>query len=122
MSSMHTTLYRFQSFLAVDKATFTCPSCSKEKRTRTFRVECTTNPFNVGEHGRPLTPTEVRKQSQARVALERSEFLTEPLCKACEDRLSYSDRCSLSQRRRSGLGALSTPSTGAQDSAPQAEA
>ena len=94
------TIYNFQSYPATADVRFTCPNCGKKNRKRTFRHECTVNPFNVHEDGTPRTAQEVRAQSQARAQLEKEQFLREPLCKSCEDALSYSERRNLSRRRR----------------------
>lgn len=90
----------FQSYPAVAEATFDCPKCGKLKRKRTFRAECTVNPFNVNDDGSVKTPGQVRLQSSAEAGRERDQFMREPLCATCENALSYSDRRALSKRRR----------------------
>lgn len=99
------THHTFQAYPATAKATFDCPGCGKKKRTRSFRVECTVNPFNKNEDGTIKTPFEVRQQSAAKVMQERVEFLRKPLCKACEDAMSWKDRRSLHEERRAPAAA-----------------
>ena len=91
--------YVFQSYPATAKATFTCVSCGKANRTRSFRVECTVNPFNKNEDGTVKTPREVRQESFAKAAAQREQFLRKPLCKACEDALSYAERKAINEFR-----------------------
>lgn len=89
---MATTAYTFQSYPAVAKATFDCPSCGKAKRQRSFRAECTVNPFNKDENGNIRGPAEVRKQSRQRAEAECAQFLRSPLCATCENGLTYQQR------------------------------
>lgn len=98
---MTVTTYNFQSYPATTKAVFDCPKCGKKNRQRSFRHECTVNPFNKNADGDVCTPNEVRAQSFARAEQERDEFLTEPLCKKCEDALPWQERSELGRRRRS---------------------
>ena len=93
-------LVRFQAVHASDCVTFHCPSCGKDKRKRTFREECTINPFNTNEDGSVKTAQQVRDQARAQVATIKARFLAEPLCLKCEDALSFKDRAALFQRRR----------------------
>lgn len=86
------TTHTFQAYPAVAKATFTCGSCGKAKRTRSFRVECTVNPFNKNEDGTMKTPFEVRRQSSEKAVAARDAFLRKPLCATCEGALPYADR------------------------------
>lgn len=92
--------YTFQAYPAVAKATFTCVSCGKEKRTRTFRHECTVNPFNTKDDGSVRTPNEVREQSRMKAQTERDQFMRKPLCATCENDLSYSERKALREERK----------------------
>lgn len=93
-------LMTFQTYPAWETTTFTCPGCGKSKRKRTFRHECTLNPFNKNADGSICSPNEVRAQSAAAARLELQQFLREPLCLECEDALSYTDYKALSERRR----------------------
>lgn len=86
------TTYTFQSYPASVKETFDCPSCGKKNCTRTFRVECTVNPFNKNEDGTVKTPREVMRQSSQRALEAKETFLRKPLCASCEDALSFKDR------------------------------
>lgn len=95
------TTYTFQVCAAQTSATFDCPRCGKKKRKRTFRHECTVNPFNKNEDGTIKSPSEVRQQSRAAAELERTEFLREPLCATCEKPLSWEERGALRDRRMS---------------------
>ena len=90
---------RFQAYPAVAEVSFDCPSCGKPKRKRSFRVECTVNPFNKNDDGTIKTPDEVYQQSLAKAKQEREEFLRDPLCKTCEDALSWTERGALRDRR-----------------------
>jgi hypothetical protein len=92
--------YTFKVCPATAKATFTCPACGKPKRTRTFRVECTVNPFNKHEDGHVRTYTEVSRQSAAQARQKRDEFMTKPLCAKCEDAMSYAERKALRAERK----------------------
>lgn len=92
--------YTFQAYPAVAKATFTCVCCGNENRTRTFRAECTVNPFNTNPDGSIKSSSEVWRQSAERAASQRDEFMRKPFCKACEDALSYSERRQLHADRR----------------------
>lgn len=91
----------FQTYPYAVTETFDCPKCGKTKRKRTFRAECTVNPFNKREDGQIRTPSEVRAQSRASALREAEQFLSEPLCAACEKELTYAARRALSERRRS---------------------
>lgn len=92
--------YSFQAYPATAKATFECLSCGKDKRTRSFTVDCTVNPFNTREDGTPRTPAEVFKQSSAEASQRRDEFLRYPLCRSCEDRLPYAQHKEVVAKRR----------------------
>ena len=93
-------LMTFQIYPASETATFTCSSCGKPKRKRTFRHECTVNPFNKNTDGSICSPNEVRAQSVAAAKRDLQQFLREPLCLKCEDALSYTDRNALFKRRK----------------------
>ncbi len=93
------TTYTFRAYPAYVSATFDCPSCGKSKRKRTFRHECTVNPFNTNDDGTIKTPAEVAQQSLAEAKQSRDEFLREPLCATCENALSWADRKALWDRR-----------------------
>lgn len=90
----------FDTFPATSVSNFTCPKCGKAKRKRTFRAECTVNPFNKNDDGSIKTPSEVRKQSFEKADKERQQFEREPLCTTCEVELSYKERIALGKRRR----------------------
>lgn len=90
----------FQTYPYAVTETFDCPKCGKLKRKRTFRAECTVNPFNKREDGQIRTPSEVRAQSRASALRESEQFLSEPLCASCEKELPWKERRELSERRR----------------------
>lgn len=94
------TTYTFRAYPAQVSATFDCPSCGKKKRKRTFRHECTVNPFNKNEDGTIKTAVEVARQSLGKAKQEREEFLREPMCATCENALSWKDRAALRGRRK----------------------
>lgn len=100
MRGFTTTTHTFRGMPASASHKFTCPSCKKTDRQRTFRAECTVNPFNRGEDGHPLSPSEVRAQSQTKANTELRQFKTEPLCRTCEEALDYRERRALHLRRR----------------------
>lgn len=91
---------RFQAYPAVAEVSFDCPSCGKPKRKRSFRVECTVNPFNRREDGEIRTPDEVRQQSRVEVERRREEFMRKPLCATCENNLSFAEQRRLNAERR----------------------
>ena len=93
-------LMTFQTYPALETAIFTCTGCGKPKRKRTFRHECTVNPFNKNAAGEICSPKEVRSQSAAAAKRDLQQFLREPLCVKCEDALSYTDRKALFARRK----------------------
>jgi hypothetical protein len=93
-------LMTFQTYPAWETATFTCSGCGKPKRKRTFRHECTVNPFNKNANGEICSPNEARTQSAALAKRDLQQFLREPLCLKCEDGLSYTDRKALLTRRK----------------------
>jgi hypothetical protein len=93
--------YTFRGYPATARATFTCSVCGKENRKRTFRHECTVNPYNKNDDGMMRTPAEVFRQSADKANKERDEFLREPICKSCDRALSYTDRKELHERRKS---------------------
>lgn len=90
----------FQTCPASKTATFTCPSCGKKNRKRTFRHECTASPFNKKPDGSIRSRTEVFAQSYAMAEQDVQQFLREPLCARCEDTLSFADLRALHARRR----------------------
>lgn len=94
------TMHHFPVYSVTSTATFTCTTCGKEKRKRTFRAECTVSPFNTRPGGEVRTPPEVKQQSHEQAQRWCAEFLREPMCKACEDALTFSERAALSARRR----------------------
>lgn len=79
---------------------FDCPSCGKTKRKRSFTVERTVNPFNKNEDGSMKSRDEVRAAARAEAVSLRTQFCSEPLCKACEDALTMTERRALIERRR----------------------
>jgi hypothetical protein len=96
---MSTHSIRFSGYKGRAEATFTCPSCQKTKRKRTFSVEHTVNPFNKNADGTVKNGMEVSRDAQAAADLRKRQLLGEPLCNACEEALSFSDRIALSKRR-----------------------
>ena len=94
------TVHTFNAYPATTKAIFDCPKCGKSKRTRTFRVECTVNPFNTDAAGVALGSREVFQQSRDNADRQRDEFLCKPLCATCEKALSWKERKALRQERR----------------------
>jgi hypothetical protein len=99
------TLYIFNGYKGRAEHTFTCPSCGKANRKRSFTVEHTVNPFNKNPDGSVRTASEVSANARAAAKLERDQFATEPLCKACEDDLPYADGTALRKRRRANVEA-----------------
>jgi hypothetical protein len=99
---MHT-ITKFKAYPAVATAKFTCQTCGKANRTRTFKVECTVNPFNKKPDGTMRTPSEVRQQSKDKAMEQRDMFLTEPMCRSCENDLSWTDRKALYERRQASV-------------------
>lgn len=93
----------FRAYPASVKATFACVKCGKEKRSRTFRSDCTCNPFNKKDDGSVRTTAEVSAQSQAEANEMRARFLTEPVCATCENGMSYSELAAIAQRRRAAI-------------------
>lgn len=93
------TRYTYRTMPASVRAKFDCPVCGGKGRQRTFRHECTVNPFNVKDDGTPRSPAEVKQQSLERAKQEKERFLREPMCKACEDKLSYAEVKALVARR-----------------------
>lgn len=89
----------FQTYPYAVIETFDCPKCGKVKRKRTFRAECTVNPFNKREDGQMRTPSEVRAQSKDQALVERLRFRKEPLCASCENALGWVERQELHARR-----------------------
>lgn len=80
---------------------FDCPSCGKTNRKRTFKSECTVNPFNKGEDGQPLNADQVRAQSKRKANDMAENFMRSPLCLSCENYLSWSERRDLLAARKS---------------------
>lgn len=97
---MATTTYNFRGYPATARAVFTCEVCDKPNRTRTFRVECTVNPFNLNDDGSMKTPEQVRAQSRAKAERERTIFMRKPVCKSCEDQMSSADYRALQAERK----------------------
>ena len=94
------TAYTFRGIKGRAEHRFTCPSCVKTNRVRTFTSEKTVNPFNVNHDGSVKTPAEVSKSAAAAARAERDRFITEPLCATCENALDYAARMALYKRRR----------------------
>lgn len=82
------------------EVTFMCPECLRKNRKRAFTVEYTVNPFNKNDDGSVRTPVEVRWMADIDARLQRDQFLKSPLCKGCEDQLSFSERKLLIERRK----------------------
>lgn len=99
------TVYTFKSYPAAVTARFDCPQCGKKNRLRTFRAECTVNPFNKNEDGSVKTPDQVRKQSQEDAVLQERQFMGKPLCATCENGLSYRERKTIFEARRTSTQA-----------------
>lgn len=91
--------YTFQSYPASVKVRFSCVLCQKQNRTRTFRRACTVNPFNKNGDGSFRTPSEVRAQSLAGAKADRDVFMRKPVCAACENALTHTERQALHQER-----------------------
>lgn len=96
---MITTRYTFTGYKGQVKRRFTCPSCGKENRVRTFTVEHTVNPFNKNEQGHIRTPSEVRARAQEAAREEAARFDKAPLCATCEGDLTYAHRKELREKR-----------------------
>jgi hypothetical protein len=93
----------FQEYKGRATVAFTCPRCRKNNRKRTFTVHHTVNPFNKNEDGTVKNDLEVRQGAIAEAQLRRDQFMTEPLCAACEEPLTYKERQELGERRRGGI-------------------
>jgi len=91
--------YYFRAMPASKSITFDCPACLKTRRKRTFRAECTVNPFNCHPDGTQRSPREVQQQSVADVVRQIAEFERKPLCATCENSLSYKERSDLVDAR-----------------------
>lgn len=96
------TLYTFAGYKGRAECTFDCPSCGKSKRKRSFVVEHTVNPFNKNLDGSVKDAKQVSHEARLEAAAQRDEFMREPLCRSCEDALSYADLKALRARRRGG--------------------
>lgn len=92
--------YTFGGYRGSAKHRFTCPSCERPNRVRTFTIEHTVNPFNKNDDGSVKTAAEVSAGAYAEAKLRRDQFATEPLCGACEDSLAYAERTALGKRRK----------------------
>lgn len=97
------TTYNFQGYRGFAESVFDCPSCQKKNRKRTFRTEMTVNPFNKNVDGTTKQAMQVQREASAAAREARDQFNTEPLCKTCEDALSYPDRRALRERRSAAL-------------------
>lgn len=91
--------FTFRAYRGRAQHRFTCPSCGKEGRVRTFIAEKTVNPFNKDDDGFPKSASQVQRDAQRAAELDREQFAREPLCATCEDSLSYADRRALRARR-----------------------
>lgn len=100
------TVYHFQAYKGRAEHRFTCPSCGKPNRVRSFTVEHTVNPFNKNDDGTIRTPSEVSRRAQQAAKQERDEFAHKPLCASCENTLPYAEARALREERQS-LAALS---------------
>lgn len=94
--------YHFQGFKGRAEHRFTCPSCMKPNRLRTFTVEHTVNPFNRNEDGSIKTAREVQASAYLAAKAELDRFATAPLCATCENALTYDELKALRARRREG--------------------
>lgn len=81
------------------ECTFDCP-CGAKKRKRSFTVEHTVNPYNTNPDGMQKPPAQVSQEARFAALLERDQFLTAPLCKRCEDALTFLERKTISEKRR----------------------
>lgn len=90
----------FQGFKGHVECRFDCPACGGKRRKRSFITEHTVNPFNTNPDGLPKSASQVSREAQAAARLERDQFLTSPLCRRCEDALSYLGRRDLAETRR----------------------
>jgi hypothetical protein len=93
----------FQEYKGRATAAFTCPRCRRKNRKRTFTDHQTVNPFNKDEDGTVKNDLQVRQGAIAAAHLLRDQFMTEPLCAACEEPLTYKERQELGERRRGGI-------------------
>ena len=100
------TMYTFQTYPASVSAKFSCAECGKANRTRTFRHECTVNPFNKNDDGSIKTPKEVRAQSLAHAKKDRDEFMMRPICASCEKELTFKRRKEIQEERRAALALM----------------
>ena len=93
------TTYTFQGYKGRAEHRFTCPSCGKQNRVRTFTEEHRVNPFNKNPDGTVRTPTEVRANAYAAAKQARDKFATAPLCATCENVLDYEGRKAIRAER-----------------------
>lgn len=94
------TVTTFSVYKGTASCRFTCSCCGLPNRTRTFTVEQTVNPYNKGSDGFPKGPAQVAQDAREAAQLERKRFLTVPLCRKCEDELSYQARIEVYDRRK----------------------
>lgn len=95
-------IIEFRSYPFSVAKTFDCPSCGKTNRKRTFKSECTVNPFNKGDDGQPLNAGQVRAQSKRKATEQAEEFMRSPLCSSCENGLGFTERRDLIAARKAG--------------------
>lgn len=91
---------------ATRNLSFCCTKCGK-KRSRKLTEECTVNPWNRDPAtGTPLTPDEVQKQADTHLAGTVALFLAEPVCRSCENEISWEDMKLLRERRERAVSGL----------------
>lgn len=94
------TIYHFQPYRGRASHRFTCPSCMKPNRVRTFTTEHTVNPYNTNSDGSVKDARQVSREAQEAPLAQVREFKREPLCASCEADLSWPDQMALQDRRR----------------------
>ncbi|MHC5307543.1 hypothetical protein [Bartonella sp. LJL80] len=95
--------YNFPSILRKTTVYFTCECCNKPKRSRTITVENTVNPYNRNADGEIKTSQEVLADVKQTLKSEKEAFLRKPVCKSCEDGLSYDEKKELRKLRNQVL-------------------
>ena len=82
----------FEVMKVTRKVVFTCSTCGRSKRTKTFVGDCTVNPFNKKTDGTIRSRDEVREQSRAKAETRAKSFMAKPCCTSCFDAMTYEDR------------------------------
>jgi len=94
-------LYSFQGYKGRKSVSYVCATCGK-KRSKTFTVEHTVNPYNKDENGVPKQAARVQADAIADAAAEATAFLRMPLCSKCEPN-TYAEQKRIRQLRREPL-------------------